>query len=125
MELYRRADLVIDQVLSGWYGGFAVEVMAMGKPVAVYLRDEDLGFLPAAMREDLPFVRLRPDRLDEDLTAAFERREEWPALGAASRRYVMRWHNPALIARAMIDAYRDPQSRFDLAAATASSTQSG
>ena len=38
MKLYAQADLVIDQLLAGWYGGFAVEAMAMGKPVVCYIR---------------------------------------------------------------------------------------
>lgn len=42
-KLYERADLVVDQLLAGWYGGFAVEAMALGKPVICYLRDSDLG----------------------------------------------------------------------------------
>ncbi len=38
IEIYKKADIVIDQVLVGWYGAFAVEVMKMGKPVAVFIR---------------------------------------------------------------------------------------
>lgn len=51
--VYERADLVVDQLLAGWYGGVAVEAMAMGKPVVAYLRHEDFEPLPAAMRADL------------------------------------------------------------------------
>jgi hypothetical protein len=116
MALYAQADLVIDQVLAGWYGGFAVELMSMGKPVACYLRDEDFGVLPPAMRAELPLVRVDPRRLTADLAAAFERRKEWRAIGEAARRYVLRWHNPRRIAAAMLKAYRDPQSRFELRA---------
>ena len=115
MALYQQADLVIDQVLAGWYGGFAVEVMAMGKPVAAYLRKEDLKFLPPAMLSDLPVLNVRPDRLAEDIASILRRRAQWPLIGDASRRYVMNWHNPERIARAMVNAYRDPESHFDLA----------
>ncbi len=114
LQLYRGADLVIDQVLAGWYGGFAVELMAMGKPVACYLRDEDLGFLPPRMRAELPLLRIDPRSLVADLRAIFRRRAEWAALGEAARRYVLRWHNPRIIARAMLKAYTDPGARFDL-----------
>ncbi len=44
--VYEQADLVVDQLLAGWYGGLAVEAMALGKPVIAYLRESDLGFLP-------------------------------------------------------------------------------
>src|SRR3989304_6154301 len=31
-DLINRSDVVVDQLLLGWYGGFAVEAMALGKP---------------------------------------------------------------------------------------------
>jgi glycosyltransferase involved in cell wall biosynthesis len=114
IKLYAQADLVIDQTLAGWYGGFAVETMAMGKPVACYIRQEDLGFIPAAMAAELPLVRITPATLEADLEAALERRDEWPSWGRRSRDYVLRWHNPRSIAEAMVRAYRDPRSRFEL-----------
>jgi hypothetical protein len=114
MLRYADCDLVIDQVLAGWYGGFAVELMAMGKPVACYIRDEDLHCLPPGMRAALPIVRVDPRRLVEDLDAIFARRDEWPNWGETSRQFVLEWHDPNRIAAAMIAAYRDPQSHFDL-----------
>ena len=60
MKLYAQADLVIDQLLAGWYGGFAVETMAMGKPVVCYVRAEDLQFVPPAMAAELPLIPCAP-----------------------------------------------------------------
>jgi len=114
MKLYTEADLVIDQVLAGWYGGFAVELMSMGKPVVCYLREQDLGFLPTAMRAELPLLTVDSRRLAEDLARILDRRSEWADVGEASRRYVLRWHNPRRIAAAMVASYRDPKSRFAL-----------
>jgi glycosyltransferase involved in cell wall biosynthesis len=34
------ADLVIDQLVMGWYGMFALEAMALSKPVICFLRDD-------------------------------------------------------------------------------------
>jgi glycosyltransferase involved in cell wall biosynthesis len=109
LTLYRSADLVVDQVLAGWYGGLAVEAMAMGKPVACYIRDEDLSVVPEAMRAQLPLVRVHPDTLEADLAAAFERRAEWPGLGRRSREFVLQWHHPRTIAAAMLRAYERPE----------------
>ncbi|MGY4472622.1 glycosyltransferase [Bradyrhizobium sp. USDA 3364] len=114
LEIYRSADLAIDQVLAGWYGGFAVEMMAMGKPVACYIREEDMKFVPDAIRHELPLYRLNPGNLVEDIAAILERRSEWLARGQASRRYVERWHNPEQIAKAMLRAYESPDSDFEL-----------
>jgi hypothetical protein len=114
MEIYASADLAIDQILAGWYGGFAVEMMALGKPVATYIRTEDLGFVPTAMGAELPVLRLHPATLDADLVAIFEQRATWGAIGHKARAYVERWHDPDRIASAMVAAYRDPLSRFSL-----------
>jgi glycosyltransferase involved in cell wall biosynthesis len=117
LAIYRSADLAIDQVLAGCYGGFAVEMMAMGKPVACYIRESDLKFVPEPMRDDLAILNINPGRLADDLAAILERQAEWPELGKRSRCYVERWHNPDHIAEAMIAAYRSPDSLFVLSPA--------
>ncbi|MEO7728986.1 MAG: hypothetical protein ABIS45_17170 [Burkholderiales bacterium] len=119
VKTYRGADLVIDQVLAGWYGGFAVEAMAMGKPVACYIRREDLAFVPPEMAAALPLLNIAPATLEEDLAGILRQRERWPEWGRRSRDYVVRWHHPRRIAQAMVAAYRHPQSVFDLADASA------
>ena len=45
-KLYENADILVDQLLAGFYGGLSVEFMALGKPVICYIRDTDLKFLP-------------------------------------------------------------------------------
>jgi len=114
IQLYQQADLVIDQTLSGWYGGVAVEAMAMGKPVACYLREQDFDCLPGAMRAELPLLNLTPATIETDLESIIKRRAEWPEWGRRARDYVLRWHNPSIIADAMLKAYQDPLSKFCL-----------
>lgn len=114
MRRYRSAHLVVDQVRAGWYGGFAVELMAMGKPVASFVREEDLWIVPDAMRRELPVLRIREPTLVEDLRSILTRRDEWTSIGAASRRFAERWHDPRRIARAMANAYADSASAFHL-----------
>ena len=58
---YARADLLVDQLLAGWYGGLAVEFMALGKPVICYIRESDLKFIPEQMKADLPIIDASPD----------------------------------------------------------------
>ena len=99
MKVYRAADLLVDQLLVGWYGALAVELMAMGKPVICYLREEDFGFLPPDMRVELPIIQASPatiyDTLKHWLT---DRRHDLPGVGAAGRAYVEHWHDPLKIA---------------------------
>ena len=98
-KLYAKADLLIDQLLLGWYGGLAVELMALGKPVMCYIRQEDLKFIPEDMRRDLPIINVTPsniyDALKEWLTV---RKVDLPEEGAKGRAYVEKWHDPVKIA---------------------------
>src|SRR5437764_15466880 len=66
-KLYEQADLLIDQLLAGWYGGVALELMALGKPVISYLRAEDLGYIPPAMHAQLPIINATPTTFYEVL----------------------------------------------------------
>ena len=107
-RLFERADLLVDQLLLGWYGGIAVELMALGKPVVCHIRDSDLGVVPAEMRGDIPIIRATTgtiyDVLREWLT---ERRDELPEVGRRGRAYVERWHDPLQIAARMKGVYEE------------------
>jgi hypothetical protein len=107
-RLYERADLLVDQLLLGWYGGIAVEFMALAKPVVCHIRESDLGVLPDEMRSELPLVRATTetiyDVLREWLT---ERRDELPEVGRRGRAYVERWHDPLKIAAELKGVYEE------------------
>jgi nucleoside 2-deoxyribosyltransferase len=87
--------------------------MAMGKPVMCYIRDADLRYIPLKMQEDLPIRNVNPDNLAADIAAILDARQQWQLWSAQSREYVMKWHNPRLIAQAMIAAYRSKNSEFN------------
>jgi glycosyltransferase involved in cell wall biosynthesis len=96
---YERAHLLVDQVLAGWYGGVAVELMALGKPVVAYLRPDDLDRVPEEMRDELPIVDARPETLTDTLRRLLTvDRDSLPELGARSRSFVERWHDPRMLA---------------------------
>ncbi len=107
-RIYERADLLVDQLLAGWYGGLAVELMALGKPVLCYLRPDDLELIPRAMREQLPIVNVTPDSLYEVLKEYLtHRRGELPELGRRGRAYVEAWHEPRKIAAELKRGYEE------------------
>jgi hypothetical protein len=95
---YARANLVIDQLLVGWYGGVAVEAMALGRPVVCFLRESDIRLLPSDMRRELPVISADPGSLETILEGLLDRRDALPALGWRSRQYVERWHDPMSVA---------------------------
>jgi len=105
-RLYERADLLVDQLLCGWYGGLAVELMALGKPVMCYLRESDLEFIPAEMRRDLPVINAEPANIYEVLKEWLtKRRSELGQVGQQSRAYVEKWHDPLKIAARLKNDY--------------------
>ena len=104
--VFEQADLVVDQLVAGWYGGVAVEAMAVGVPVVAFIRDEDLDVVPADMRADLPLVSATPATIEQVLRSLLtERKDELPALGRRSRSFVERWHNPLRIAADLLPVY--------------------
>lgn len=107
INVYKNADLVIDQIMVGWYGGLAVECMALGKPVMVYIREEDMKFIPREMAEDMPVIRTSPDYLYDDLKLWIHSREELKKLSVKSRRYVEKWHDSKKIALDIIKYYKE------------------
>ncbi|AOG12760.1 hypothetical protein BSY240_4582 (plasmid) [Agrobacterium sp. RAC06] len=114
-QKYEQVDIMIDQIHAGWYGGLAVELMAMAKPVMVYIREDDLGFIPPEMREDLPFVRTSSASIKEDLRRLLAMpRETLAEIGRKSRGYVETWHDPRRIALEIKADYDNALRRLGL-----------
>lgn len=108
MARYAECDVLIDQLLAGWYGGLAVEVMALGKPVIVYLREGDLGFLDPAMRADLPHIPAEPASIARAMRQVIAMpRSALHALGLRSRAFVERWHDPLALAAQVLGDYEE------------------
>jgi glycosyltransferase involved in cell wall biosynthesis len=107
MARYAKADVVIDQLLAGWYGGLGVEAMALGKPAIAYLRESDLAFIDPAMRADLPITSATPATIGEVMRrfVTMPRRELY-ARGLAARAFAERWHDPRAIAARTLSDYQ-------------------
>jgi glycosyltransferase involved in cell wall biosynthesis len=88
------ADVVIDQLMLGWYGGFAVEAMALAKPVVCFIREDENPFGDA-----LPIARATPSTLVDRLRELLVDRARLRELGAAGRRFVEVQHDPRRLAR--------------------------
>jgi len=104
-ERYRAADIVVDQLNAGWYGLFAIEAMALGKPVVTFLHDEAVRRTEEAFATHVPIVSATAATLREalrPLVADAGRRRE---LGAASRAYVERVHDLEHVTNRLLDLY--------------------
>jgi glycosyltransferase involved in cell wall biosynthesis len=90
---YERADIVVDQLNAGWYGIFALEAMALGKPVLSYLRSEAVQETERALGVDVPIVSVTKETLRERIAELAASPDERRRLGAASRAYMETVHD--------------------------------
>lgn len=105
LSIYASADLVVDQALIGWYGGLAVEVMKMGIPVATFINDAHLDFVPSRMVRDFPFIRIDKYTIYDRLVRFIEQRDQIYELAGNSISFVKRWHDAERLARVSSAAY--------------------
>jgi hypothetical protein len=102
-EVYRSLDIFVDQLLAGWYGGVAVELMALGKPVVSYVREDDLHFIPIEMCLDLPIIQATPETIAEVLEKLLNTpKREIGMRGEESRKFVEKWHNPISVSNQIL-----------------------
>jgi len=92
-ERYRAADIVVDQLNAGWYGLFAIEAMALGKPVVTFLHDEAVRRTEEAFGTHVPIVNATKETLRERLADLVSSADERRRIGAGSRAYVERVHD--------------------------------
>ena len=104
-ERYRAADLVVDQLNAGWYGMFAIEAMALGKPVVAFLHEEATRRTEEAFGVEVPVVRATKETLADVLQRLVSDPGELQRIGAASRAYVERVHDLATVGDLLVDLY--------------------
>ena len=104
-EWYKRADIIIDQILIGATGVLTLEGWALGKPVVLYLR-EDL-FQPFYKTNELPIANANPDTIKKvlrDLVTDFEWRQH---LAKKGRKTVEEFHDIQKVIEQYEDAYKN------------------
>ena len=102
LRLYVDADIVADQFIGGAFGIFALEGMALGKPVLTYLDEEHL-------RRPIynhPLVNSTPENLAEVLAALHAVPELRARIGTASRASVVRYQSFDALAPVWTRIYR-------------------
>jgi len=104
-ERYARADIVVDQLNAGWHGVFALEAMALGKPVVTYLKPDVVAQAEQAYGVRVPIVPATADTLVEALRPLVADPSLRRRIGAESRAYVEQVHDIDRIADRLVDLY--------------------
>ena len=106
-ERYRRADVIVDQLNAGWYGVFAIEAMALGKPVVSFLHDEAVRRTEKAFGLEVPIVSVTRETLVERLRPLAASPDERRRVGAASRAYAQEVHDLEPMTDRLLALYAD------------------
>jgi len=101
------ADIVADQFIVGWYALFAIEAMAMGKPVLCYLRPDLVELYTLfSFAGDCPLVNTPALEIKERLRALVHDASRRRELGVAGRRYVEAHHSLEAVGALLDGIYR-------------------
>jgi glycosyltransferase involved in cell wall biosynthesis len=109
INIYMGADIIIDQLRIGWYGAFAVEAMAMCKPVIAYINEDDLRYVPSQMAKDCKeaLIRADCDTIESVLEHCVFDDKFLADKALAGLNYVHRWHDPIKVAQCTKAAYEE------------------
>jgi glycosyltransferase involved in cell wall biosynthesis len=102
-EYYQKADIFLDKVTLGIYGTFAIEGMALKKPVCVFIKDELLPLYP----EEVPVMNTNINNLKQNLRLLIEDEALRRKLGEKGRAYAEKYHDVRKIAEKCLSIYRD------------------
>ena len=100
LEIYRTADIIIDQISGGSYGVLAIEAMALGKPVIAYISEQTRLRHPL-----LPVVSADFDSLGEVVSSLISDRQRRILLGKNGREYAERYHDNVRVTALLPDLY--------------------
>jgi glycosyltransferase involved in cell wall biosynthesis len=103
---YARADIVVDQLQAGWHGVFALESMALGKPVVTHLKPDVVERSAEGFGIRVPIVPATRETLVEALRPLVAQPALRREVGAASRTYVEQVHDIDRVADRLVDVYR-------------------
>jgi hypothetical protein len=100
-EFLSQCDILVDQVLMGWYGLLAIEGLAERRAVVSYLRDDLRPQYP-----DCPVVSAEPDTLYEVLRDLVRDPARRVALGERGARFARARHDTQVVGARLLGEYR-------------------
>ena len=108
-RLYEQAHIAIDQLLIGAYAQFAIELMALGRPVICYLNPRFAPRHPSWA--EVPIVSATPDTLVDQLRRLVRDRGLREELGQRGPEFVRRHHSLEAVGAELDAVYRSVWER--------------
>lgn len=100
-KIFEKADIIIDQMFFGAYGVFALESMAMGKPIISYISDDMLEEYP----EELPIQVANIDNIESVIEKLILDENLRVTLGRQGREYVETYHDYRVVTEELLNIY--------------------
>ena len=101
--LVEQADVVVDSVRGGSYGGAAIEAMAAGRVVVASLGQE----VHDLIGDRVPIVDARPETLAQVLTNLAENPDAVAEIAEQGRAFATRWHSGVASAKVIAEFLSD------------------
>ena len=101
INLYKDADMIIDQVLCGSYGLLSVESMALGKPVLAFIRPDLISSFPP----ELPIINSDREHLYQQVKMLLDNPAQRKELGIKGRQYVEKFHSHDVLVNQLLEIY--------------------
>ena len=102
ISIIRNANIVIDQLLGETHGIFALESMALGKPVICRIHKNIYQYTP-----DLPIINANPETLYSVLKNLLENPSLRQDIAYKSRYFVEKIHDSRIIAKKLLKLYQE------------------
>ncbi len=104
LEILKRADIFIDQIILGTYAMAAMEAMAYGKPTLCYIMPQ---VFSNGLTSECPVVNVNPDTIEQKLVDLILNPQMRHEIGMASRAYIEKYHNDKTIANQLLEIYSE------------------
>ncbi len=108
-EVYRKADVIIDQLHCGTFGMLTLEALAMGKVVICYVSNYMLNHLP----KSLPIVNANPDNIKTIIEGVLDSQDQWKIIGEEGVKYVKQFHDSKKTAKRLLEVYDEIKCLHD------------
>ena len=104
LDVYRSADVIFDQCMIGFHGYFALEAMALGKPVMCFIRKPDAYLLAP---KECPIINTNIGTLKDDLRRLASKQVDLEEIGRKGRSYIEKYYTMKAFTERLGKAYRD------------------
>lgn len=100
-EIYKKADIIIDQLRTGTYGVFAIEGMALGKPVITYITED----MKSSFPDSLPIISANSQNIKNQIEYLLKDTNLRLKLGKEGREYVETYHDYRINSKMLVEIY--------------------